>query len=463
MSLLAASGDRAEAIRQYQACEKLLREELGVAPSAETTALVEDIRAETGTAEPGVKTEPTPALPKTEPLPLPDRPSIAVLPFDNLSDDPEQEFFADGIADDIITGLSKFRSLFVIARTSSFSFKGTPKDVRQVATELGVRYVLEGSLRKAGSRIRVSGQLIDAETGNHIWAERFNGQLEDLFAVQDEITGAIIRAIEPEIGKAERDRAHRRTPGSLDAWSLYQRALGAYFATREEKLIEAVTLLDRLNEMDPGFAPGFAIGADTRSRLVVHYRSDSAPDLLREASEKAAIAIALDAQDPVSLWADGRVKTMCHEYDQAIPQIERAIALNPNYAMAYHALGFALSFCGEAERAIEQQDIAIRLSPNYIFMGGFCAIKAVSLLQLGRYEDALATAYQAIRSPNPRFGAYASLAAAAAALGRHDEARRAAAQLLALKPDFLEHTKLRSHPGLDAWVSLLQRTGLFDK
>jgi TolB-like protein/Flp pilus assembly protein TadD len=474
MRLYVATGNRGDAIRQYESCRQMLAKELGIEPSAETTALLEVIRSSNEFAtDRQIKAEKVAANSQTlrkaavsetsAPLPLPNKPSIAVLPFENLSSDPEQDYLADGIADDVITGLSKFRSLFVIARSSSFSFKGVSTDVRQIASELGVRYVLQGSLRKAGDRIRVTGQLVDAETGKHMWADRFDDKLKDLFAVQDQITSSIIQAIEPEIGKAERDRARRKPPDNLDAWSLYQRALTAYFETREEKLVEATTLFDRLNEIEPGFAPGFAMAADTRSRLVVHYRSNSAPDLLKEASKKATIALALDAEDPVSLWADGRVKTMCHEYDQAVPQIERAIALNPNYAMAYHALGFVLTHSGDSERAIEQQDTAIRLSPNDAFMSGFCSVKGECLLRLGRYEEALITAYQAIGSPNPRYWAYACLAAAAAELGRQDEAGRAAADLMALKPDFLEHVGLLAHSGQEFWVQLFQRNGLLNK
>jgi TolB-like protein/Flp pilus assembly protein TadD len=474
MRLYVAAGNRGDAIRQYESCRQMLAKEFGIEPSAETTALLEVIRSGNEFAtdrqiKAGKVVANSQALRKaavsetSAPLPLPNKPSIAVLPFENLSSDTEQDYLADGIADDVITGLSKFRSLFVIARSSSFSFKGGATDVRRIASELGVRYVLEGSLRKAGDRVRVTGQLVDAETGKHMWADRFDGQLKDIFAVQDQITNSIIQAIEPEIGKAERDRARRKPPESLDAWSLYQRALAAYFETHEVKLVEATTLFDRLNEVDPGFAPGFAMAADTRSRLLIHYGSNSAPDLLKEASKKAAIALALDAEDPVSLLADGRVKTMCHEYDQAVPQIERAIALNPNYAMAYHALGFVLLHFGDLERAIEQQDTAIRLSPNDVFMSGFCSVKGEALLRLGRYEETLITAYQAIGSPNPRYWAYACLAAAAAELGRQDEARRAAADLMVLKPDFLEHVKLLAHSGQEHWTQLFQRNGLLNK
>jgi len=456
MKSLHDNGNRAGALRQYQSCAEILSKDLAIEPDSLTTALFEKIKTNIPLpSSGGLEFERN--APSTDLFPpLPDKPSIAVLPFENKSSDVEQEFLADGITEDVITGLSKFRSLFVIARSSCFSFKGKRADVRQVAKELGVRYVLEGTIRGLGRRIRVSGQLIDASSGTHIWANRFDGPLEDLFELQDHVTEAIIRAIEPEIGKAELDRASRRQPDSLDAWGEYQRALTAYYATREEKLLEAIEFLDRVNVLDPRFAPGFAMAADTRSRLVIHYQSDVAGELLIEARQKAARALELDAQDPVSLWADGRVKTMLHQYDQAIPQLEQSIALNPNYAMAYHALGFALVLSGEPTRAIEQQNMAIRLSPHDLFMSGFCTVKSECHLQLGQYEEALASAQKAIRSPNPRYWAYGSLAAALAGIGRLEEARSAAAELMRLKPDFWEHLRALSHPGLEVYREQLQ-------
>ncbi len=200
-------------------------------------------------------------------LALPDKPSIAVLPFNNLSGDPEQEYFADGMTEDIITGLSRFRSLFVTARNSGFGYKGRSLDVRAVARDLGVRYVLEGSVRRGGERIRITGQLIDAETGNHLWAERYDRKLEDIFAVQDEVTEAIIAAIAPEIGDVERERAQRKAPGNLDAWGLHQRGLAAFYSSTEEGLRSAIEQFDRVNEVDPAFAPAFAMTAEARCDL----------------------------------------------------------------------------------------------------------------------------------------------------------------------------------------------------
>ena len=242
----------------------------------------------------------------TEPPPLPDKPSVAVLPFVNLSADAEQEFFADGMTEDIITGLSRFRSLFVIARNSTFAYKGKSPDVREVARDLGVRYILEGSVRRRGERVRITGQLIDAGTGNHIWAERYDRELEDIFAVQDEVTEAIVAAIAPEIGDVERERAQRKPPDRLDAWGHYQRGLAAYYSSTEEGLTSAIEQFDRVNEVDPTFAPAFAMAAGARWRYVMHFEPDDRAEYLSQAREKAYTAITLDFAGPdwpVERWS----------------------------------------------------------------------------------------------------------------------------------------------------------------
>ena len=294
---------------------------------------------------------PVAAATEHEPLTLPDKPSIAVLPFDNLSGDPEQEFFADGMAEDIITGLSRFRSLFVIARNSTFAYKGKSPDVREVAQDLGVRYILEGSVRRGGQRIRITAQLIDAEVGSHLWAERYDRDLEDIFAIQDEVTDAIVAAISPEIDQVERNRAQRKPPESLDAWSLYQRGLTTYHATTKESLEAAIKQFDKVNELDPGFAPAYAMAADARTRLTIHYSTGNR-SLLSQAQKKASLGITLDARDPDCLWADGKVQSYLGHHDIAVSRAEEAVVLNPNSAMAHQALAFLLGRAGRPEDAI---------------------------------------------------------------------------------------------------------------
>ncbi len=365
---------------------------------------------------------------------LPDKPSIAVLPFNNLSGDPEQEYFADGMTEDIITGLSRFRSLFVIARNSTFAYKGKSPDVREVARDLGVRYILEGSVRRRGERIRITGQLIDAETGNHLWAERYDRELEDIFAVQDEVTEAIVAAIAPEIGDVERERAQRKAPGNLDAWGLYQRGLAAYYSSTEEGLRSAIKQFDRVNEVDPTFAPAFAMAANARARHVLHSIPDNRTELLNQAREKAHKGITLDPKNSTCLWTDGRVHSMLGHQDVAVSKVEEAIALNPNDAMSRYFLGWVLCRAGRAKEAIPHMDHAMRLSPRDIFLTGIMSYRAVALFDLARYEEALEWARRARLSPNPRTMTFAIFTAVLSKLGQQEEARAAVKDLLAHAP-----------------------------
>jgi TolB-like protein len=377
--------------------------------------------------------------------PPPDKPSIAVLPFNNLSGDPDQEYFADGMTEDIIAGLSRFRSLFVIARNSTFAYKGKSPDVRQVAGDLGVRYVLEGSVRRSGKRIRITGQLIDAETGNHLWAERYDRELEDIFAVQDEVTEAIVAAIAPEIGDVERRRAQRKAPDNLNAWNLYQRGLVPYYLSTEEGLASAIEQFDRVNEIDPTFAPAFAMAAEARWRYVLHFVPDDRGEVLNQGREKARKAIALDPRDPTCLRNDARMHSMFGRHDVAISKIEEAIALNPNDASSHHFLGIFLCSAGRSEEAIPHIDHAMRLSPRDIFLTGMMTNRAFMLFDLERYEEALDWVRRASLSPNPRSMTFALLTAVLTKLGREQEARAALDDLLAHAPG-ISCVKYRENP-----------------
>jgi adenylate cyclase len=368
-----------------------------------------------------------------EPSALPRKPSIAVLPFDNLSRDQQHEYLADGMTEDVITGLSRFRSLFVIARNSTFSYKGQSPDVRAVARDLGVRYILEGSVRQGGNRIRITGQLIDAETSNHIRAERYDRDLDDIFVVQDEVTDAIVAAIAPEIDQMERGLAQRKPPDSLGVWGLYQRGLTAYHATTQESLKLAIELFDKANELDPGFAPAFAMAADARVRLVVHYPTDS-ESILNQAREKARLGTTLDARDSNCLWSDAKVHSYLGHHDFAILKGEEAVALNPSSAMAEQALGFVLGRAGRSEDAMAHIERAMQLSPRDIFFAGFLTLRAANLFFTTRYREALEWAQRAARSPNPRPGAFSIAVAAAIKLGREEEAAVALTDLLAHAP-----------------------------
>jgi len=368
--------------------------------------------------------------------PLPDKPSIAVLPFDNMSGDPEQEYFSDGMTEDIITALSRFHQFFVTARNSSFSYKGKAVDVRQAAGELGVQYVIEGSVRTVGNRARITAQLIDAVGDHHIWAERYDRELDDIFTVQDEITAAIVAAIEPNISRQERERAQREPPNSLDTWGQYQRGLAAYYATTKDDLAAAIEIFDRVNDLEPQFQAAFAMAAEARVRYVMFYSPDDRTALLAQAREKAQRGISLEPGDPICLLAEGRVNVLLGHLDLALLQINEAIALNPHYAMAEYVLGWALFAAARYVEAISRLDNAIRLSPHDAFLSGFQHMRARALFALQRYDECIEWERRATRSPNAHYWAFVTLAAALFKLDRKSEALDAVADLLRRAPHF---------------------------
>jgi adenylate cyclase len=367
-------------------------------------------------------------------LPLPDKPSIAVLPFANMSSDPEQEFLADGIAEDVTTALSRYPSLFVIARNSSFTYKGRAVDVKTVGRELGVRYVLEGSLRKSGNRIRVTAQLIEAETGNHVWAQRYDRDLADIFAVQDEITEAVTIAVAPAIAEAEQQRAMRKPPGNLDAWAAYQRGLwhGEKYTADDNRLAQA--FFQQAIDLDPNFAGGYvglasacmAAGNQLFTRDFVTARNSA------EVAVRRAIAL-----DPMNAEAHATLAgslTLRGDLDGAGGAAERAVALCPNLPTAQMQKGIHLIHSGQPQQGLAAVETAIRLDPR-----GYTRAIQLLLIVIGRYycqeyEAAVEAARQAIRAyPNyPR--PYWWLAMALGQLGRSDEARGALEQAMALTP-----------------------------
>src|SRR3954451_5719232 len=316
-----------------------------------------------------------PAAPaeRERPLPLPDRPSIAVLPFDNMSDDPDQEHFADGMSEDLITGLSRIRWLFVIARNSTFVYKNRAVDIKQVARELGVRYVLEGSVRRAGKRIRISAQLIDALSGGHHWAERYDRELGDIFAVQDEITRNVVAAIEPRLMAAEGIRALSRSPDDLGAWERVARAQTHVWRLTRVDYETAIEGLTKAVEAYPDYAPA-------RSRLAfrllfaAHMGWVDREDGLREGREQAIRAVALDDCDAWGQTALGYLAMMERRTAESIAAFRRAVELNPNSASAHGDLSRALAFAGHDREAIAHAEEAIRLSPMdpdmALFLGG---------------------------------------------------------------------------------------------
>jgi adenylate cyclase len=369
-------------------------------------------------------------------LSLPAKPSLAILPFTNMSGDPEQEYFSDGITEDLITTLSRIRWLFVIARNSTFTYKGKPVDVKQVGRELGVRYVLEGSVRKGGNRVRITAQLIDATTGAHLWAERFDRELADIFSVQDEITERIAATIEPELARAELERARRKPPESLDAWDLYQRGLWHVWQFNAADNAVARGLFERATVLDPAFSPFFA--ALAVCRLLDHtlrYRPMSERNA--EASlEIARRAVALDDKDPTAHAVLGRAYSALGDYDPAIAELREAVRLNPNLALAHYGLGMTLVLCGRPREAIPELDTAQRLSPHDPYLWSFAMFRAWAHLSLGDFEAAIEDANLSVRQPRAPFPAWGTLASVLGHVGRIEEGRAALAKALELEPGF---------------------------
>ncbi|MDH3688141.1 MAG: adenylate/guanylate cyclase domain-containing protein [Gammaproteobacteria bacterium] len=398
-------------------------------------------------------------------LELPDKPSVAVLPFANMSADPDQEFFADGITEDIITELSKFRSLFVIARNSSFAFKGRSIDVKDVSTKLGVRYVVEGSVRRAGNRVRITAQLIDAVEDNHLWAERYDRDLEDIFAVQDEVTHTIVTTIEPHLASTERQRARRKPTESLGAWELYQRGLWHLYQNNAEDSTRALDFLQSAIDLDPTFASAHAgLAYALYYHVVLGYSQDRSGDLAR-ALDAGKTAVMLDENDPFAHVALGRVYTIKGEHDTAIAACDRAIALNPNYASAYMGRAHSLWQAGRPAEALPSHDEAMRLSPRDPLMWAFVASKAIALILLGRYDEGLDWARKAQRQPSTAIWAFMPEVSALGLLGRIDEARAALERVKRIKPDvscaFVDQALAFTHAtDRDHFVSGLVKAGL---
>jgi len=371
---------------------------------------------------------------RRETFSLPDRPSIAVLPFTNMSGDLEQEFFADGIAEDIITALSRYPSLFVIARNSCFTYKGRAVDVKQVGRELGVRYVLEGSLRKAGDRIRVTGQLVKAETGEHVWADRYDRELRDIFALQDEITDAVTIAIAPAIAGAERKRAMRKPPESLDAWTAYQRGLWHVFKFTPDDDALAKKYFQRAIDIDPAFAGGYKGLAVAYVQAATLFATCGQAETYRSAEALARHAIALDGTDAEAHSTLAAAILRHGDYEGALAQAEIALAISPNLALAHGTLGETLIFSGRPKEGLAAVQTSIRLDPHDPKLANRLNNLALGLYFSGDYEAAVEAAKHAARA-NPAFSlAYRWLAAALGQLGRTAEAKEALEKAIAIAP-----------------------------
>ena len=379
-------------------------------------------------------------------LALPDKPSIAVLPFTNMSGDPEQDYFADGMTEDIITGLSRARWLFVIARNSSFAYKGRSTDVKQVAQELGVRYVLEGSVRKVGERVRISAQLAEGASGRQLWAKRYDRELSDIFAMQDEITETIIGAVEPELGKVERRRSAGKRPDNLDAWDLYQRGMSHLYEYTKDDLQRARQYFAQAIARDPQLGPAHSGLAETYYYEGVYGFANSISDNREKALAPALRAVVLDAEDAGAHCTLGRAYYMRRAYDAAFRELKTALELNPSLALAHYGLGATLVFSGRAEEGIPHLTAAIQLSPHDPNMGSFLVRLADAAYFLERYEEAAEWAQRALQQPNFQWSRYTVLIAALAQLGRLGEAKNCIQELRIKRPnttiEFVRETHL---------------------
>ena len=402
-----------------------MREEEETVGEQQVKNITQPIRAYRvrGEATIGVTTIPPAALP------LPDKPSIAVLPFTNMSGDPEQEFFADGIAEDVITNLSRYPSLFVIARNSCFTYKGRAVDVKQVGHELGVRYVLEGSLRKAGNRIRVTAQLVEAETGKHVWAERYDRDAGDIFAVQDEITEAVTIAIAPAIAHAERQRAMRKPPESLDAWAAYQRGLWHLEKNTADDTTFAERFFRQAIDIDSNFP-----GGHTGLAYAQHQASSrhGLPD--SESAESARHAVRLDANDAEARVCLGFMLMWQGNLEAAFAESEAALALSPNLANAHGLRGSVLNWSDQWATARIALERSIRLDPRNPNLAYRYNAVTIGYYLSGEYSAAIEAAHRTIRSYPDREQDYRWLAAALGQLGRVDEAKEALEKAIATAP-----------------------------
>src|SRR5216684_820284 len=365
------------------------------------------------------------------PPPMPDKPSIAVLPFQNISGDPDQEYFADGMVEEITTALSRFKWLFVIARNSSFTFKGQAVDVKEVGRRLGVRYVLEGSVRKASGKVRISGQLIDAVTGTHIWADRFERDLTDIFALQDEVTVAVVSAIQPKLLQTEIALAARRRPENLTAYDLFLRTMQQFYLTTREGLAETIRLAHRALELDPRFGLVAALAGVCHMQSVLWGYAIDPKFERNEAVRLLRLALSLDDNDPDILALAAVISSfMVGDCESEIEWADRAVALNPNSFLAWGCRGQVYRIAGLPEEAVRSFEHAIRMSPVDPRLHLTFAGMGMAFIELRRFDEAIVAGKKALRQ-NPSFSAaYRCLASAFAHLGRDAEAREAAARLL---------------------------------
>lgn len=429
----AAKGQKGLALRQYQACREILQDELEIKPDAETQALFNQIRI---SPPPGAGAEGhrmAGRFGKAETEKTPEKPSIAVLPFLNLSGDREQEYISDGITEDIITALSRLHWFLVISRNSTFVYKDRSVDIKEIGKNLGVRYLLEGSVRKSGNRLRVSAQLIDAETGVHHWGQNYDRELTDIFALQDDITQSVTAAMEPKLIAAEGIRSGRRSPEHLDAWDLVMRALTHYGRMTSRESENAIAMLREAVRKFPDYGPAHSLLAFA---LLVSDHVGWSPegDVLAEAARLAHRAAELDDEDPWAHLALGYLAFVRRETDETVRRYQRALDLNPNFATAYGYMGWALAFDGQSDDAIGYFEQALRMSPHDSLKAFFYSGTSVAHYLAGRYDDAVDWARKAVRQRWEFIAAHRILCASLAQAGMSEKGREAMAVLREMQP-----------------------------
>jgi len=385
--------------------------------------------------DPGISGEGRVGVADPPALAVPDKPSIAVLPFQNISGDPEQEVFADGMVEDITTALSKLRWFFVIARNSCFAYKGQAVDVKQVGRELGVRYVLEGSVRKSGNRLRITAQLVEAETGNHVWAERYDRDLSDIFAVQDEITERVVAAIEPELYAAEQVRSQSKPPDSLDAWECVIRALSCIGQGTRDENTEAETLCRRAIAIAPGYGRAHSLLAWALLRRSLW--TGDFQTVVPEVSAETQTALALDDRDPWAYFPSAMLQARLRRRGEAARLLRRALELNPNFALAHAFLATTLSNQGAHQEALGSAEHALRLSPHDRPVGVYASMAMMNVhFTAGRYPECATWARNAIEKSPGMLAGHILLTAALALEGDLTAAAEARDTLVHLRPQF---------------------------
>ncbi|MEK9283551.1 MULTISPECIES: adenylate/guanylate cyclase domain-containing protein [unclassified Bradyrhizobium] len=377
----------------------------------------------------GVEAKPLPTLA------LPDKPSIAVLPFQNLSGDPSQEYFADGIAEEITTALARLRGFFVIARGSAFTYKGRTVGVTQIGRELGVRYVLEGSVRRAGERVRIGVQLADAGTGREIWVERYERALPDLFALQDEVTASIVTAVEPQLYAAESARLQQTPPSHFDAWDCVIRALPFMWRWTRSDNETALDFLSAALRLDPSYARALGLHAWLSLWNAQAFGGGLAA-VLAPATERARAAVAIDRNDPWARLAFGFSHMLRREHEEAVEELRAALDLNPNFALGHAFLGLVLAYGAKGAEAVGSLERAMRLSPHDPNFAAFASIRAFAHFMAGDYAAGLDWGRRAVRQNPEVTGSWRGLALSAAMLGHLEEAREAVAKARDLQPEY---------------------------